>query len=324
MSNGVIQSKSSDIWQHINDGVSAEVLSVFLDLHPNAIHEQDSTSAAPDVYNPIHVAAAAGKTDIVELLHSRGADINALSQLQKHTPLTLAIEGQRTSTVQYLVDAGVNVNLQVGDVPPLVRAVLETKAVLDAVLSAPDINLDIQDAKGRTALNAAFYRGNEVHAKILYERGADINLAMHNGRTPLMAAGHGVCEQGITYLLAQKVDPNVVDNEGYTALHYVPLHDSYGAAGVRAAEVLLRGGVYYDLVNKFNDTAFDIARDIASNQSSNEHKTALYTYFCKIQDEPWVKHKPGPDLTFVHKGMPVRTSLMKRVQLKPKPRQLGL
>lgn len=356
MTNGVQQLQSSDIFQTLRE-VTPEVLSLFLDRYPNAIHEQDvkvrqiGGTSILESFNPIHEAALMGDVEIITTLQSKGANpnrltghnftplmiaaskgheaavahfltcdgvsINAVNQ-QNETALTLAIINDHAGVVRQLIAAGADVNLQAGDVPPLVLAVLQTKVVLNAVLEAADINLNIQDKNGRTALNAAFYKGNEDYARLLYQRGADINLAMTNGRTPLMAAARGCCEQGIAYLLAQKVDPNLTDLEGYSALHFVPLHTTYAATVLRTAELLLRGGVYYDPVNKFGHTAFDIARDIASNNSRDEHKTALHAYFCKIQDEPWVKRKPGPDLAFVHKGMPVKTALMKRVQLRPR------
>lgn len=96
--------------------------------------------AAPT--SPLHMAALKGQLKIVEILLSKGADVNAHDSTGR-TPLHCAIEGAHMEMVKLIVDRGANV----------------TRV----------------DAKGLSPLHMAVEKGLEDAVVLLIERGADPN-----------------------------------------------------------------------------------------------------------------------------------------------------
>ena len=58
--------------------------------------------------SPLHIAAFMGHVDLLELLTSKGAEINS-STIQQETPLHLAIRADQFDCAHYLVDHGADI-----------------------------------------------------------------------------------------------------------------------------------------------------------------------------------------------------------------------
>jgi uncharacterized protein len=72
---------------------------------------------------------------------------------------------------------------------------------------------------GFTALVLAIYRGNNIVAKLLIDKGSDINSHSDMG-TPLMAAIVKGNNEMAKILIEKKANPNLEDANGITALIY--------------------------------------------------------------------------------------------------------
>jgi ankyrin repeat protein len=134
----------------------------------------------------IHVAAATGATQALELLITQGAGPETPNSYGE-TPLYLAIENQQSGTLNALVAHGVTVT----GGPPLT----DTRF------------------KGLTYLEAAITNHNTVvDIASLIAHGAEADRKDLNGNTPLFYATchKGVDEQVIFLLLEEGADPNVL------------------------------------------------------------------------------------------------------------------
>lgn len=85
--------------------------------------------------------------------------------------------------------------------------------------------VDARDPQGRTALHWAAFSGSSRSAYVLLEYGAAIDQLDHRGRTPLMLACLHRWETNynaaIDALLQHRADPDIRDDHGWTALHYL-------------------------------------------------------------------------------------------------------
>ncbi|KAI0446811.1 hypothetical protein F4803DRAFT_546958 [Xylaria telfairii] len=95
-----------------------------------------------------------------------------------------------------------------------------SEAIFELFLATEDVDLDLKDSGGATALSWAARCGNEALVKLLLRKGAGIDIQDSLGRTPLSwAAGYG--EVGVMRLLLDGgAEVNSRDGSGWTPLSW--------------------------------------------------------------------------------------------------------
>ena len=103
---------------------------------------------------------------------------------------------------------------------------------------------------GRTALCEVARVGSLEKARLLLNRGADIEIRNGTGETPLIiAATYGNAEM-VHFLLDHKADVEAKDSEGRTALMEAVIQKRPDIV-----KILLNAGAYVDAINKWGETA---------------------------------------------------------------------
>ncbi|KAI4277941.1 MAG: hypothetical protein L6R35_006115 [Caloplaca aegaea] len=135
-------------------------------------------------------AAYSGHLDIVNLLISRGVDVNAS---EDDTALLSAVQGGQTKVVRLLIDAGADVRARslVGD-SALHQAVTtchvsQTGAIFEVIdqLLEEGLHIGIEDDNGRTPLHEAAFNGRVELLNGLLARGAKLDAKDRWQDTPL-------------------------------------------------------------------------------------------------------------------------------------------
>lgn len=223
--------------------------------------------------NPIiHHAVSGGNPEIVELLISKGADVNAKGQFDRvalhyankkgiakillahgatvdaptnygETPLHWAASGvngfgKEVDLVEFadiLIAHGADVNRKTSEG----RSYKTPLNYAAASNNLPVARLLIArgadvEGKGSSPLSSAGVNGDFVEmAQLLVENGARVNTPSPTGWYPLMtAAGRGNIKV-TKYLLTRGADPNAADRAGFTAL-YSAAGSDYSATTVEA------------------------------------------------------------------------------------------
>ena len=167
------------------------------------VNDQDSQGKAP-----LHYAAIKGHIDMVELLLTNGADIEAkttqpiltngadieakITQPMGRTALHLAASWKHKGVVRLLVAKGAEINTK-----------------------------DTDTNSGRTALHYAVESNSKEIAEFLIVNGADINAKARKpkgGYTPLTIAAFWGNKEMVELLLTSGADINIEDAHGLTAL----------------------------------------------------------------------------------------------------------
>ena len=171
---------------------------------------------------PLMSAAGRGHlTTVQTLLSVPGIDINAKSFIGK-TALHMAADYGKDEVVKTLINRGANINITDNDgLTPLMSAtLLGHLTTVQALLSAPGIDINAKSLIGKTALQTAADYGKYEFVKALINKGANINITDNAGVTPLIsAAGWGHLTTVQALLSVPGIDMNAKSLMGATALH---------------------------------------------------------------------------------------------------------
>jgi uncharacterized protein len=127
---------------------------------------------SPDGWTPLHLAVFFGRLNIVHLLLSKGATIDAPSRNEQIvTPLHSALANPHNSAVgQLLIGAGANLNVRQSEgYTPLHYAAANGLDQVVRSLLAHAVDTSIKNHQGKTAYELAVERGKTSTAALLKE-----------------------------------------------------------------------------------------------------------------------------------------------------------
>jgi ankyrin repeat protein len=172
---------------------------------------------------PLHYAARGGFTEVLSILLNTGKfDINAKDNKGKSVIYT-ACEGGSIQTVQILVSKGADVNICPDDGTSLatVAVIKENIPLLKYLANIQDYDITTPDEKEWTPVHYASQLGNIEMLDLFYEKQPDsIFKANNKGRSPLsIAAVWGRLVSLSFFSRISETDFSIPDNEGNTPLH---------------------------------------------------------------------------------------------------------
>lgn len=136
-----------------------------LQKEPSAIN-----SYSTDGWTPLHLAVFFGRVNVVHLLHSKGADLNAVSKNEQQVrPLHSALSNPNNAAVaQLLIGYGADVNAtQAQGYTPLHFAASNGLESIVRNLLALSVDRNARDVAGKTAYDLAKETGHTTVALLL-------------------------------------------------------------------------------------------------------------------------------------------------------------
>lgn len=213
-------------------------------------------------FTPLILAATAGHEKVVEILLNHGADIEAQSERTKDTPLSLACSGGRYEVVELLLNKGANKeHRNVSDYTPLSLAASGGYVNIIKLLlnHGAEINSRTGSKLGISPLMLASMNGHVAAVKLLLDMGSDINAQIETNRNTALTLA---CFQGrhevVSLLLDRKAN---VEHRAKTGL--TPLMEAASGGYVDVGRVLIDKGADVNAapVPSSRDTALTIAAD---------------------------------------------------------------
>ena len=176
----------------------------------------------------LHRAAGNGYNNIVAMLiNTRGVNLNSCNE-QGKSPLYLASMSGMEQSARLLIDAGADINISDNKQRTALHwaALHGHSFIVDALIKAPNINLNVRNAHGQTPLHLASMSGREQSARLLINAGADINISDNGQWTAL----HRAAFNGHSFIVgelikAPHVHLNVRNENGHTPLHVAVMSD---------------------------------------------------------------------------------------------------
>lgn len=206
-------------------------------------------------------AASNGDTDAMRDLLA--ADRTLLQQTLPGgmSPLMAAMYYGKQGAVEWLLEQGVTVTIHEA-------AALGDDETLNYMLNLEPSLVSQYSFDGWTPLHLAAFFGGYEAAKLLIERGADVNARSTNSMAnrPIHAASAGKRTNLVHLLLERGADPNVRQHGGWT-----PLHQAADHCDVGMVRLLLDYGADPELAQDEGKTA----RSIAESKGYDEVLQAL-------------------------------------------------
>ncbi|XP_059080155.1 serine/threonine-protein phosphatase 6 regulatory ankyrin repeat subunit B-like [Tigriopus californicus] len=188
----------------------------------------------------IHTAAMKGHVSVINTLLHKGENVDAVTN-DNYTALHLAVEAGKSNVVETLLGHGAQVHIKGGKVG-------ETPL---------HIASRIEEVRG------------EKCTKMLLKSGADTNLAMQDGRTPVHIASESGNIAVLKLLLANGADPLMTDKSGETALHKSARRCHFAAVEEVLTYVEKKQGnckEYVKMTNRSGEPALHLAAKIQKSQ----------------------------------------------------------
>ena len=187
----------------------------------------DRVEKMPNLDRKLVEAADCGDVDLVRKLLDSGALITATDQQYRKSSLDYAVENGHAKVVELLISRGADVNRPTGDYSPLVYASISGNAELIDLLLKHGANPNhvyyLGDLRQTSLIAAVRHRRLEA-VKALVAGGADVNFQNADGDTAIHLLvgleGHPSPRDKlfIDYLLDHHADLTIKNNSGNTAL----------------------------------------------------------------------------------------------------------
>ena len=206
-----------------------------------ADHNADPNMRGGPSSLPLHAAAYRGNEEIAKILLERGADINASGE-QFPSALHAAVMGNQRSVAKQLLNVGAQVN-------------------------APS------ESHGTPLQIACRQENGAALALLLVQHGANVKIISQDKQTPLHFAAKSGHQDLARELLAQGMDPDAPDDNGWTPLHFASLN---GHAGI--AQLLLD--------HNANVTAEDKFKAHPLFRSAGQHHTRVTSLLLEAGSPP--------------------------------------
>ena len=194
---------------HLHD---VETVRILLDSHADPNKHDDYHNCAP-----LHVACERGYTDIVQLLVTRGADVNDSST--SLAPLVFAVAHKQTECVEILLQHGADPDCEDARGNSVLHvAVSNADAATAKALMDGGANIDARSRDNDSLVPLAAMLNSHETLQVLLEAGCDVNK--HKPEEPhalIASCVHGNSEN-VELLIASGVDVTAEDKRKQTAL----------------------------------------------------------------------------------------------------------
>ncbi|GAP92842.2 putative ankyrin [Rosellinia necatrix] len=160
-----------------------------------------------------------GKTEVVSILLSHGADLDSVVQ-SVSTPLHQAVSGGHVSLCKLLLQkrpSDLNVRDSDGRTALYTAAWYRQGALVDILLRASDIDVEAADPDGWRPIHAA-YDSSSITRELLNAK-AQVDAITNDSETALFKALRGGHEETAAELLKRNANPLHQSNTGDTPLH---------------------------------------------------------------------------------------------------------
>ena len=226
-------------WEHhaqkTDDTLAVDTLLKFLNKPNNVIR---AVQLSPDLrwysvghaehLSGIHLAAMYGLKTATQKLLDAGASADS-RDCSGRTPLFLAAEGSHHQVVRALLQGGAEVNVRSWRGTALNCAVSSCNITSTQLLLEAGADPDTRDEEGTPVIfDAAKVRletdemaPTAQFVKLLQKHGANLKARDTSQRTILHVAAEECNLEAVQMLLAEGLDPDVIDDTGLTPLHKV-------------------------------------------------------------------------------------------------------
>ncbi|KAH9055869.1 hypothetical protein EDB83DRAFT_1091321 [Lactarius deliciosus] len=224
-----------------------------IDKHPQHLNAQVGRRGTP-----LHATLFNGHIEVAQLLGERGADVNALNE-SKMTPLHFVSQYGHLAAAKWLLDCGADANSQDvhGQTPLLFAAWRGHVEVARILVLEHNAEVNTRTVLGFTSLMLASMDGNDA-VRFLLDHNVDADVRNNNGDTALhFAASFGHLEAS-RILLERNAAVNPQNNNGFTPLHQAS-KGSIGEGYPDVVQLLLDHGADAQLCNLSGKTASDVA-----------------------------------------------------------------
>jgi ankyrin repeat protein len=262
------QSTNPPIFSMLADVDLAKAKAI-IEADPKAVNARDNKAASP-----LHLAAELCNQQMVELLLSKGADVNARDD-DGETPLFRPIiGGPMISTLSGPFSGTLSAPKQINT--PLQVVILLLSKGADADAEAND---------GETPLQWAAGRGDTEIVELLLKKGAKPNHFDKYGRTPLHNAAFSDNAAVTTLLLKNGADCGLQSMKGIA-----PLHQAVATDNIDVVKILLAAGCNPEIKDKkghsplqwaaalglTNSLSILLSKGCDPNSTDSDGKTALH------------------------------------------------
>ena len=166
-----------------------------------------------------------GNLDKVQFYLEQGLDVNS-RDVNRNTPLMVAIHFNHRHIVEHLLEAGANVKVSNNNgFTPLMWAVAREDFSLVESLLQQNARKNIQANNGETPLMLAVQKHNLNLVRLLLKHGANPNIPNFDGWTPLMFAVSNRELDIVKVLLANGASTLLKNKEGQTAKDLVTMSE---------------------------------------------------------------------------------------------------